>query len=83
MTNDTTSLVVGSRVEFLRDALPAKAGDIGTVVRVKSVPSASDVVVVDWNGQSIATRSSEIRLVTADPTATDRLSERARRASKE
>ena len=80
---DTTSPVVGSRVEFLRDALPAKAGDIGTVVRVKSVPSASDIVVVDWNGQSIATRSSEIRLVTADPTATDRLSERSRRPLKQ
>ena len=26
-----TTLVVGSRVEFLRDALPAKAGDTGTV----------------------------------------------------
>lgn len=58
------SVLIGLRVEFLSDAPPAMRGDHGIVTSVRELPGGHDVVIVEWQGKSIATFKTEIRLVT-------------------
>jgi hypothetical protein len=78
-----TSALLGLRVEFLRDASPAVRGDVGVVTAVRTLPGGHDVVVVQWQGKSIAIFKSEIRLVDDPTTATGRLTVHAPAATNE